>query len=410
VTEKTHSERTIIRLIGAIQFINVVDFMMVMPLGPDFAAALGIPNSNLGIIGGIYTASAAITGIVGSFFLDRFDRRKALFCAMLGLAIGTFAGAFANDMTTLILARALAGAFGGPATSLSLAIIADTVAIERRGKAMGAVMGAFSLASIFGVPAGLELARIGGWRMPFFAVGGMCLAITVLAIYLLPPMTGHLKDRAIVTSFQSVKNLMRTEVLFSFVTVGLAMFGGFMLIPNLSAYFQMNLSYPRENLGFLYMAGGTVSFFTMRLAGRMVDRFSAFAVTCVGTFFLVIIVYGGYVMFPPALPPLIIFAGFMMAMSTRNVSVTTLSSRVPKPQERARFMSFQSAMQHVSSSSGAFLSTKLLHEAPGGQLVGMPRLATFSILFALLIPILVNQVETRVRRKEAAVPLQPAPL
>jgi hypothetical protein len=34
---------------------------------------------------------------------------------------------------------------------------------------MGAVMGAFSLASVLGVPASLELARLGGWRFPFLA-------------------------------------------------------------------------------------------------------------------------------------------------------------------------------------------------------------------------------------------------
>ena len=52
------SERKLLLLLGAVQFINVVDFMMVMPLGPDFACDLGIPLSNLGYIGGSYTAAA----------------------------------------------------------------------------------------------------------------------------------------------------------------------------------------------------------------------------------------------------------------------------------------------------------------------------------------------------------------
>ena len=39
------SERTLVFLVGAVQFINILDFMMVMPLGPDFAASLGIPTS-----------------------------------------------------------------------------------------------------------------------------------------------------------------------------------------------------------------------------------------------------------------------------------------------------------------------------------------------------------------------------
>jgi len=152
-------ERRLLFLLGAVQFINLIDFMMVMPLGPDLAEALGIPSAHLGYIGGSYTAAAAVSGIVGSLFLDRFDRRKALAVAMAGLVLGTLAGGFATGMGTLLAARVLAGVFGGPATSIALSIIADVIPPERRGKAMGAVMGAFSVASVLGVPMGLELAR-----------------------------------------------------------------------------------------------------------------------------------------------------------------------------------------------------------------------------------------------------------
>ncbi|HZX41762.1 MAG TPA: MFS transporter, partial [Myxococcaceae bacterium] len=165
------SEAWMVFLIGAVQFINIWDFVMVMPLGPDFARALGIPLSRLGLIGGAYTAAAAVAGVLGSTFLDRFDRRPALAVAMTGLVLGTLAGGLAWNFESLLAARFLAGAFGGPATSLSLSIIADAVPPERRGKAMGAVMGAFSVASVVGVPLSLQLSIWGGWRLPFLGVG-----------------------------------------------------------------------------------------------------------------------------------------------------------------------------------------------------------------------------------------------
>jgi predicted MFS family arabinose efflux permease len=189
------SEAKIIFLIGAVQCINILDFMMVMPLGPDFMAALGIDSSEIGKIGGSYTAAAAISGIVSARFLDRFDRRKALAVAMLGLALGTAAGGFATGLGTLILARVVAGIFGGPATSLSLAIVADIIPKERMGKAMGAVMSAFSVASVLGVPLGLQLALWFDWRAPFFFVAGLGLLITANAIFWLPSMRGHIEKR-----------------------------------------------------------------------------------------------------------------------------------------------------------------------------------------------------------------------
>src|SRR5688572_16662379 len=110
------SERAIIFCVGAVQFVNILDFVIVMPLGPDFATDLKIPLSHLGYIGGSYTAAACVSGFLGAFFLDRFDRRKALAVAMLGLVLGTLAGAFAQGLVSLMIARIIAGAFGGPAT------------------------------------------------------------------------------------------------------------------------------------------------------------------------------------------------------------------------------------------------------------------------------------------------------
>jgi predicted MFS family arabinose efflux permease len=89
-------ERNVLLLLATIQFINILDFMMVMPLGPDFARDLGISTSHLGVIGGSYTAAAAVSGLVGALVLDRFDRKRALAVAMLGLAVGTAAGGFAD--------------------------------------------------------------------------------------------------------------------------------------------------------------------------------------------------------------------------------------------------------------------------------------------------------------------------
>src|SRR6266540_1730945 len=118
-------ERLIVFLVGAVQFVNILDFMMVMPLGPDFAASLGIPLASLGLIGGSYTAAAAVAGLVAARFLDRYDRRSALAVAIGGLVLGTAGGAFARGLPSLVAARAVAGAFGGPATAIALSIIAD---------------------------------------------------------------------------------------------------------------------------------------------------------------------------------------------------------------------------------------------------------------------------------------------
>src|SRR5687767_11935615 len=169
------SERAVIFLIGAVQFVNILDFVMVMPLAPYFSAALGIDSADNGLVAGSYTAAASIAGLAGGYFLDRFDRRKALAVCMLGLVLATAAAGLATGLYSMLVARVCAGLFGGPATSLALAIIADVIPAERRGKALGAVMAAFSVAQVVGQPLSLKAATLGGWRAPFLGVAAMGL-------------------------------------------------------------------------------------------------------------------------------------------------------------------------------------------------------------------------------------------
>jgi predicted MFS family arabinose efflux permease len=391
-------ERAVVLLVAAVQFVNILDFVMVMPLGPDFAAALGIPASRLGMIGGSYTAAAAVSGLAGSFFLDRFDRRPALGVAMLGLVAGTAMGGLATGLGTLMAARVVAGFFGGPATSLSFSIIADVVPEQRRGTAMGIVMGAFSLAAVLGVPAGLEAARHFGWRAPFFGVATLGLLIALSAVFLLPPLRGHLALRAERVSLAHL--FSQRNVLLSWTMTFIVMAAGFILIPNISAYVQYNLGYPRARLGLLYLYGGAASFFATQTAGRLIDRFGSFRVGTSGTALLVFTIVGGFVIMPPLFPVTGIFIAFMLSMAFRNVAYNTLTTKVPQGNERARFMSIQSAVQSGASAAGAFLSSQMLTSTPVGALEGMDRVAFTSIALTVTLPFFLYAVESAVRRRE----------
>jgi predicted MFS family arabinose efflux permease len=397
------SERAIVAVVAAVQFVNILDFMIVMPLGPDFAAALGIPVSRLGIIGGSYTVAAALAGIVGSFFLDRFDRRRALLTAMLGLIAGTALCAVARGMPSLVAARVVAGLFGGPATALAISIIADVIPPERRGRAMAEVMSVFSIASVLGVPAGLELAAAGGWRAPFIAVAALGLVVLAAAWRILPPLREHLEAGAQGGGENRLRSLLRQPmVLLSLTLGGAVMMGAFILIPNLAAYIMGNLGYPRERLGFLYLLGGALSFLAIRLAGPAVDRLGAFPVATAASGILLVVLYFGFVAYTPVIPVTAIFVILMFALSMRNVAYATLTSKVPRPAERARFMSIRSAVQHFAAGVGSFLSARMLGELPGGALEGVPGIALISMGIFTAVPALFWTLEARLRERDRA--------
>ncbi len=403
----TPRQLSIVALIASVQFVNVLDFVMVMPLGRDFALALDFSEAHIGYVAGAYTASACLAGLFGAPYLDRLDRKTALCLAMVGLATGTALGGLSVSFETLLAARLLAGAFGGPATALAIAIVSDSVPTQLRGRALGLVMGAFSIASVLGVPAGLWLGEQLGWRAPFFAVGGLGVLVSVVAFVLLPSMRGHLEKRAAhpVTTAELVS---RPIVIVTYSMTAVTMMAGFVLIPNISGYLQMNLDYPRGRIDQLYLFGGLASVVSMQVAGWLVDRYGSFRTSIAGTVIVVSVMWAGFFEYPPRLSPLLMFIGFMTGMALRNVSYSTLNTKVPEPEVRARYQSLSSSVQHGASALAAIVSAQLLSRVPRVPLVegksefvltGMHRVAGLAMTLTLLIPLLLWWIEGQVRRR-----------
>jgi predicted MFS family arabinose efflux permease len=393
------AERFLVFTVGAVQFVNMLEFVLVMPLGPDFARDLCIPTAHIGWVGGSYTAAAAVAGIAASWFLDRFDRRSALVTALVGLVLGTVAAAMATGLTSLMAARVAAGLFGGPATSLSLSIVADVVPPARRGRAVGAVLGSFAIASVIGVPLGLELARFATWRAPLFAVAGLGFVVATLAWRALPPLRIHLDTKHVLPP-PAGRMLFRRETLLSFAALATHTMAAFSLIPNIATYVQLNRGWPRSRLGLLYLAGGALTFFAMRLAGRLTDRFGPARVCLGGAAAFAAVLWFGFIRPADAFPVPLVFVGFMLGMTFRGIPLNTLVTRVPHGSERARFLSAQSAVQHIASSGGAMAAAAVLRSAPDGRLIGIERVAGGALVLSLALPVILAFLEGKVARRE----------
>jgi MFS family permease len=171
------SERTLLLLLAAIQFTTNLDFLIILPLGPQYMRLMHLTPAQFNLIVAAYAIAAGISGIVAGFWLDRFDRKNALQGLFLGFATATLLCALAPSYRLLIAARALAGAFGGVTGAVILAIVGDVIPEHRRGKAMGLVMSAFSVASIFGVPLGLVLATDFSWHIPAYPLLRYCRSL-----------------------------------------------------------------------------------------------------------------------------------------------------------------------------------------------------------------------------------------
>jgi predicted MFS family arabinose efflux permease len=214
-------------------------------------------------------------------------------------------------------------------------------------------------------------------------------------------MIGHLAHARTRSAIADLGAMMRLDLVLSLMMSFIVMAAGFVIFPHISGYLLYNLGYPREHLGLLYGIGGTVSFIAMRRVGGLVDRFGSARVGTFGALLNVLVVYLGFLHARPDIPVIGIFVGFMLANAFRSVSLNTLTSKVPDSDERARFSSVQSAVQHLAAALGAFVSSNMLVELPDRTLAGIPRVASLSIALGLLLVPFLFIVESRVQRRAA---------
>ena len=76
--------------------------------------------------------AAGVVGLLSAPFIDRFDRRTLLLFMYAGFTVATLLCGLATNAHTLLIARAIGGAFGGISGSLCLAIVSDMMFLPVR--------------------------------------------------------------------------------------------------------------------------------------------------------------------------------------------------------------------------------------------------------------------------------------
>ncbi|TAG51726.1 MAG: MFS transporter, partial [Cytophagales bacterium] len=206
------NEKLLLFILAFIQFANIVDFMIMMPLGPQLMRVFNISPAEFSILVASYAISAGISGFISAFFVDKFDRKNVLLVVFIGFTVGTLACAYAPTFQILMFARIFTGIFGGLLSSTVMAIVGDAIPNERRATAMGIVMAAFSVASVVGVPLGLYLANEFSWHAPFLFLVSISILILILIIFYIPSMKTHIEIKTTNTNpFQVFINVLNNN-------------------------------------------------------------------------------------------------------------------------------------------------------------------------------------------------------
>ena len=397
-----NKERLILFLLAALNFTNILDFMIMMPLGNYLMPYFKITPQQFTFLVSTYTISAAISGFVAAFFVDGFDRKKVVLYAYFGFLIGTLACGLAPTFALLVAARTVAGIFGGLIGSQVLSIVADTFPYERRGMAMGALMSAFSIASTFGVPFALYLANIFTWHAPFLLVGGLGFALIPFLMRYIPPMKGHLQNRPSHESKISLlTNVLKDKTQYkALIFSGLIMFGHFLIIPFINPYMEFNMGYSKSETPLVYLVGGVASFIAANVLGRFSDKHGKLTVFSICVITALPMVYGITNMPVVHLAVILFMFGLWFTVATgRGVTAQAMVSQVVNPEHRGSFQSFNSSIQQLGTGLASLTAGAIVMKGENGQILHYNWVGYLSIFVLVISLILARNVFTIIDKK-----------
>ncbi len=340
--------------LAGIQFTHILDFMIMMPLGPEFIRELNINTHEFGLLLSSYTFAAAIAGIFATYFVDHFERRVLLLSLYACFIIATLVCGLAPDYHSLFIARAFAGAFGGILGSLVQTIVADSIPFERRGRALGTVMSAFSISTVAGVPLSLFLANnipYLGWRAPFIFIALISSLILYVGYRNIPKITGHLGQTHEGSRLSQIWNIFFAhQHLRAFVFMALIMLTGFSVIPYIALYLTSNVGIDNSYISLIYLCGGIATLMSSRVIGHMADRYGKVRVFRVlAVISLIPLVVTTNLMPVPLWVVLINSTAFFVLVSGRMIPAMAIVSQVVESKVRGTFMSLVGSVQMLAS-------------------------------------------------------------
>lgn len=378
-------EWAVLLVLAGVQFSHILDFMVLMPLGPQFMRMFAVGPTKFGFLVSVYTFSAAAVGFAAAFFIDRFDRKKALLILYACFGATTLLAASSDSYAMLLAARALAGAFGGVLSAIVFAILGDLIPEGRRGAALGLVMSAFSIAATVGVPISLSLATQFTWRAPYFFLAGLCICIWSGAFWLLPGMRGHLRAaRERHPLAQALEVFREPNHRKAFLFSGTLFLSGFAVIPFISPYMVANVGVREAQLPLLYLVAGALTLVMVRLVGRLTDlhgKQRLFMLVACGSALAILNLTN-----LPRVPiyVAVLASAFMMSMmSGRFVPAMALITASVAPRLRGSFMSFNSSIQQFASGTASFGASLVIGRNPAGELTHYGTVGIFAVMATL---------------------------
>jgi MFS family permease len=277
----------------AVNFVDMIGFMIVLPLLPFYALKLQATPETIGRLIASFSIAQLLAAPIWGRVSDRYGRRPALLIGLSASAMAYVVFGLATSVWLLLLSRLVQGA-GGGTTGVAQAYVADTVEPADRARALGWLSAATSAGVMVGPAIGSFAAHF-GQAAPGMVAAALCLINVFFAWKWLPE--SHKEPAAVSTkarkpiwhpAWMALRH-PATAIGRLLWIYGVGMLAFASMTSVLALYLGAEFAIDETTIGYVFLYVGVLSF-VMRslLLGPIVDRIGETWAMRIGTVLLVL--------------------------------------------------------------------------------------------------------------------------
>lgn len=170
-------------LLSGAMFALGLDAYVLAGILPSIAASFSISEGEAAQVVTAFTLCYAVAAPIIATALAGQPIRRILVLAMTLFIIGNVLSVVVSSFTLLIVSRCIAGAGAGTFAPVAAAVAGTLVPKERKGRALGMILGGMGTGTVVGVPIGIQISKQFGWQATLLLVAliGLVTVIGILA-------------------------------------------------------------------------------------------------------------------------------------------------------------------------------------------------------------------------------------
>ncbi|WP_336779887.1 MFS transporter [Paenibacillus illinoisensis] len=315
------------------------------------AADLHLTLAKAGYLISIFSLVYAISAPILLNVTARFERKKVYMYTLLIFLVSNLISAFSANFYMLMAGRALGAATGSLIFVLSLTLAARIVKPQYKGRAVGIITMGGSASLILGVPLGIFVGNLAGWREVFIFIA-ILTAIVMVAIGL---VMQRVQPVPVVSLKRQFAALWNPRMLAIHATTLLVLAGHLTLYAYFTPFLQETIGASSTMVTFIYMMFGIAAVAGGGLGGVLSDRLHpAKAIVIV---LIPFIVSMAVIPFSVGLP-LIAFLILLSIWSALSWTVTPVQNSLiikTSPEAAESLISTNSGIAHAGIALGTYV-------------------------------------------------------